>query len=80
MATEKQSAGDEGATIGIGDSPWRPNIACNRSPCSFLVGIPVEGPARITSTRIMGSSVMTARPIVSAFRSIPGPLVPVTPR
>ena len=42
--------------------------------------MPVDGPARITSTTIIGSSVITARPTVSAFRSMPGPLVPVTPR
>ena len=27
-----------------------------------------------------GSSVITARPIASDFRQMPGPLVPVTPR
>ena len=29
---------------GTGDSPFRPNIACSRSACSVLVGIPVDGP------------------------------------
>ena len=41
---------------------------------------PVEGPARCTSITTSGSSSIAARPIVSAFRSIPGPLVAVTPR
>ena len=42
--------------------------------------MPVDGPARWTSITTSGSSSATARPIVSAFRSIPGPLVAVTPR
>ncbi len=68
-----------GAITGSGDSPWRPYTAISRSDCSVLVGIPVEGPARCTSTTIIGSSSAAASPIVSAFRSIPGPLVAVTP-
>ncbi len=44
-----------------------------------MVGMPVEGPARWTSMITIGSSSITASPIVSAFRSIPGPLVAVTP-
>ena len=40
---------------------------------------PVEGPARCTSITTSGSSIATASPIVSAFRSMPGPLVAVTP-
>src|SRR5439155_5116765 len=51
-AIAKQSAGEEAATIGIGDSPWRPNIDSSRSPCSVLVGRPVDGPPRWTSTTI----------------------------
>ena len=47
--------------------------------CSVLVGMPVDGPARWTSITTIGSSSISARPIVSAFRSIPGPLVAVTP-
>ena len=74
----KHSEGVEADTIGSGDSPWRPYIASRRSACSVFVGIPVEGPARCTSTMIIGSSMITASPIVSAFRSTPGPLVPVT--
>ena len=68
-----------GATIGTGDSPLRPNIACSRSACSVLVGSPVEGPPRWTSMTSSGSSVITARPIVSDFSEMPGPEVVVTP-
>ena len=80
MAASKHWAGVYAATIGSGDSPWRPYIASIRSPCSVLVGMPVDGPARWTSTTTIGSSSITARPTVSAFRSRPGPLVAVTPR
>ena len=41
--------------------------------------MPVDGPARCTSITTSGSSSIAARPIVSAFRSMPGPLVAVTP-
>jgi hypothetical protein len=78
MAVSKQSAGERGATIGTGASPLRPNIACSRSACSVFVGIPVEGPARCTSTMMSGSSRDTPRPIVSALRASPGPDVEVT--
>ena len=78
MAALKQSAGLAGATIGTGDSPFRPNIACSRSACSVLVGMPVEGPARWMSQMISGSSTDTARPMVSALSSMPGPEVLVT--
>ena len=78
MAAEKQSDGDCGATIGIGDSPLRPNIACSRSDCSVLVGRPVDGPPRCTSTMISGSSREMARPIASDFSATPGPEVVVT--
>ena len=64
---------------GSGASPLRPNIACSRSDCSVFVGRPVEGPPRWTSTISSGSSVMTARPIVSALSATPGPDVVVTP-
>ena len=77
-AVSKQSTGDRGATIGTGASPLRPNIACSRSACSVLVGIPVDGPARCTSTTISGSSSETASPIVSALSARPGPDVEVT--
>ena len=78
-AASKQSPGDCGATIGTGDSLLRPNIAWSRSACSVLVGRPVDGPPRCTSMTISGSSVITARPIVSDFRAMPGPEVVVTP-
>ena len=78
-AASKQSPGDCGATIGTGDSPLRPNIACSRSACSVLVGSPVEGPPRCTSMTTSGSSVITARPMVSDFSAMPGPEVLVTP-
>ena len=78
-AASKQSPGDCGATIGTGDSPLRPNIACSRSACSVLVGSPVDGPPRWTSMTTSGSSVITARPIVSDFSAMPGPDVVVTP-
>ena len=54
IATAKQSLGVCGARIGSGASPWRPYMACSRSACSVLVGRPVEGPPRWTSTMISG--------------------------
>ena len=78
IAASKQSDGDRGATIGTGDSPLRPNIACSRSDCSVLVGSPVDGPPRCTSTTTSGSSRDTARPMVSDFSATPGPEVVVT--
>ena len=44
-----------------------------------MVGMPVDGPARWTSTMTIGSSSATASPMVSVLRSSPGPLVAVTP-
>ena len=79
MAASKQSDGDCGAMTGTGDSPLRPNIACSRSDCSVLVGRPVDGPPRCTSTMISGSSRETARPIASDLSATPGPDVVVTP-
>ena len=78
IAASKQPAGLAAATTGTGDSPLRPNMACSRSACSVLVGIPVDGPARWMSHTISGSSTDTARPMVSAFSSMPGPDVDVT--
>ena len=34
------------ATIGRGDSPFRPNIESSKSDCSVFVGKPVLGPPR----------------------------------
>ncbi|SLH70139.1 Uncharacterised protein [Mycobacteroides abscessus subsp. abscessus] len=78
-AVAKQSAGERGASTATGDSPLRPCSACNRSACSVLVGRPVDGPPRCTSTITSGSSVITARPMVSLFSASPGPDVLVTP-
>jgi len=78
-AALKQSAGELGAITGTGDSPFRPHMACSRSACSVLVGIPVDGPARWTSMITSGSSVITARLIISCFSASPGPDVVVTP-
>ena len=77
MAMAKQSLGVCGARIGSGASPCRPYMACRRSACSVLVGSPVDGPPRWTSTMTSGSSRLMARPIVSDLRSRPGPLVVV---
>ena len=77
IAASKQCDGERGATIGSGASPWRPNIASSRSVCSVLVGMPVDGPARCTSTISIGSSRLIASPSASALRSRPGPEVPV---
>ncbi len=79
MAAAKQSLGVCAATIGTGASPWRPYMAWSRSACSVLVGRPVEGPPRCTSTMTSGSSRLMARPMVSDLRSRPGPEVVVTP-
>src|SRR5678815_5870252 len=78
MAQSKQSAGVLAARIGTGASPDRPYIACRRSDCSVFVGNPVDGPPRWTSTTTIGSSVITASPIASAFSARPGPEVDVT--
>ena len=80
MAAKKQSLGLWAATIGSGDSPWRPYIASSRSAASVLVGRPVDGPPRWMSMMSSGSSRLTARPIDSAFSATPGPLVVVQAR
>src|SRR3954462_13407773 len=79
IAAAKQSEGVHGATTGTGASPLRPYIACNRSACSVLVGMPVDGPARCTSITISGSSVATPSATVSLLSEMPGPEVVVTP-
>ena len=79
IAMSKHSAGVAGATTAIGHSPLRPTIACSRSACSVLVGMPVDGPARCTFTTTSGSSTDTARPMPSCFSAKPGPDVPVMP-
>ncbi len=80
IAALKQCDGERAARTGSGASPCRPYIAWSRSACSVFVGRPVEGPPRWMSTTMSGSSREAASPIVSAFRSIPGPLVQVTAR
>ena len=79
MAASKQSDGVDAATTGTGDSEFRPNRTISRSACSGFVGIPVDGPARWTSTTTSGSSSVTASPTVSDFRTMPGPAEVVTP-
>ncbi len=44
MDIQKQSAGEEGASIITGDSAGLPKSAKSRSVCSVFVGIPVDGP------------------------------------
>ena len=51
-----------------------------RSPCSCFVGIPVEGPERMTSTMTSGVSLVAMSPNVSVIKSIPGPEVAVIDR
>src|SRR3989338_8732200 len=58
-------------------SPWPPCIAKNRSDCSCLVGKPVEGPPRWTSTTTQGSSAINAMPSISLINARPGPEVAV---
>src|SRR5512141_690736 len=72
MADQKQSAGLCAARIGMGASPWRPKSAMRRSACSVFVGMPVDGPPRCTFTMTSGSSMMTARPIISDLSARPG--------
>src|SRR5215469_15858349 len=79
-AIQKQSLGVEGATIGMGASELRLNIACKRSACSVLVGRPVDGPPRWMSQITSGNSTATARPIASVFSAMPGPDVVVSAR
>ena len=78
--SSKASLGLLMAMTGMGASPLRPKMLLRRSDCSTLVGMPVEGPARWTSTITSGSSVEIARPMASPLRAMPGPEVPVMPR
>src|SRR6185295_17882132 len=79
-AVSKQSFGEDGARIGIGESLLRPNMTWKRSACSVLVGRPVDGPPRWMSQTISGSSVITARFIASVLSAMPGPEETVTPK
>ena len=47
------------------------NSTWSKSVCSDLVGSPVEGPPRCTSTITSGSSVITARFMASLFKQYP---------
>ena len=78
-AASKQSLGVAAAITGTGDSEFRPNITPSRSACSGFVGMPVDGPARCTSTITSGSSSVIPSPIVSCFSTMPGPLDVETP-
>jgi hypothetical protein len=78
IVTGKVSATLVGASTGRGASPWAEKAAWNRSDCSLLVGIPVDGPPRWTLTTTRGSSAIVARPIISVFSDMPGPLVAVS--
>ncbi len=49
-----------------------------RSACSDLVGMPVEGPPRMTLTTTTGTSAATASPSDSVMRANPGPDVAVS--
>src|SRR6267143_2133085 len=77
IATQKQSAGVDAASTGIGASELRPKSACNRSACSVLVGKPVDGPPRWMSQMTSGISTATASPIASVLSAMPGPEVVV---
>ena len=61
-----------------GLSPWPPKQQIFKSDCSTLVGMPVEGPPRCTSTMTSGISAMEAQPSASVLSEMPGPLEPVT--
>ena len=79
IAASKQPDGVEAATTGTGDSEFLPNRTISRSACSGFVGMPVDGPARCTSTMSSGSSSVTASPTVSDLSTMPGPAEVVTP-
>ena len=66
-----------GASTGRMTSPCAEKAACNRSDCSLLVGMPVDGPPRWTFTQTSGSSAMLARPSISVLSDMPGPDVAV---
>jgi hypothetical protein len=61
----------------IGQSLWLPQRACIRSACAGRVGMPADGPPRITSMITLGISAALARPMPSSFSEKPGPLVAV---
>src|SRR5438445_13729978 len=77
IATQKQSAGVDAASTGIGASELRPKSACSRSACSVLVGRPVDGPPRWMSHITSGISTATAKPSAAVYKAIAGPDVVV---
>src|SRR5258708_34124407 len=80
IATQKQSAGDDAGSTGMGASELRPKSACSRSACSVLVGTPVDGPPPWTPQVPTGTSTATARPSPSAISPIQAPARALTPR
>ncbi len=52
-------------------------MACIRSDCSVFVGNPVDGPPLCMLQIISGISSITANPMASAFKAMPGPDVVV---
>src|SRR6266702_6404916 len=73
IATSKQSVAVAAAITAGGASALRPWTAWNRSDCSVLVGMPVDGPARCESITMSGSAVAIARPSISVVSAMPGP-------
>jgi hypothetical protein len=71
--TWKHSSIVAGAITTCGASPGWPKIAASRSDCSTLVGRPVLGPPRCTSTTTSGISAMIESPRNSVFNANPGP-------
>src|SRR5260370_32572515 len=71
IATQKQSAGVDAASTGIGASELRPNRACNKTASSVLVGRPVNEPPRWMPQITNGISTATARPTASVFHAMP---------
>ena len=67
-----------GASTGRTASPCAEKTAWKRSDCSLLVGMPVDGPPRCTLTTTSGNSAIVARPSISVFSDMPGPLVAVS--
>src|SRR2546430_4330022 len=65
IATSKQSTAVAAAITARGASAFRPCTAWNRSDCSALVGMPVDGPARCELITTIGSSVAIASPSIS---------------
>ena len=72
-AVVKHSSTDQGARAMAGWSPWAPHLACITSICAGSVGMPVEGPPRITLTTTQGTSAMMAKPMFSCLSEMPGP-------